>query len=195
MNQAQVKTSQAAQRQGSLGNTISPLSGWRSVVDKMARESFIAAMRNAATGVNVVTTDGAAGRYGITVSAFASVSAEPLTVLVCINRDSVARDAILANGRFCVNVLSAGQTDVAKSFAGCAQSDRQYDFSIASWRTTTTGSPALDGCAAWFDCSISTAIDVGTHTIFIGEVGEVDRASTDPLLYNNRSYRRLGHAL
>ena len=113
MNQAQVKTRQAAQQRGSLRNTISPLSGWRSVVDKIARESFIAAMRNAATGVNVVTTDGAAGRFGITVSAFASVSAEPLTVLVCINRDSPARDAILANGRFCVNVLSAGQTDVA----------------------------------------------------------------------------------
>ena len=51
MNQAHVKTIQAAQQRGSLRNTISPLSGWRSVVDKIARESFIAAMRNAAEAI------------------------------------------------------------------------------------------------------------------------------------------------
>ena len=67
---------------------------------------FTAAMGLAATGVSVVTTDGPAGRFGLTVSAVSSVSAEPPLVLCCINRKSPAMAAVEANGVFAVNLLS-----------------------------------------------------------------------------------------
>jgi len=82
------------------------------------RQDFINAMSGAVTGVNVITTDGRAGRFGITVSAMCSVSADPPMLLACINRRSPVCSAILSNQVYCVNVLSASQRDLADSFAG-----------------------------------------------------------------------------
>ena len=80
--------------------------------------NFIAAMGAAATGVSVVTTEGLAGRFGLTVSAISSVSAEPPMLLACVNRKSPAVAAMDRNGRFAVNVLGFNNKDVAEVFAG-----------------------------------------------------------------------------
>ena len=97
-------------------------------------DRFVAAMAGAATQVSVVTTDGAAGRFGVTVSAFSSVSAEPPLVLVCINRRSPAIAAITANNAFCVNLLGDDQSDIANCFAGRPGAIAPYDFTCANCR-------------------------------------------------------------
>ena len=79
---------------------------------------FISAMAAAATGVSVITTEGSAGRFGLTVSAVSSVSAEPPMLLACVNRKSPAAAAIVENGRFAVNVLGFHNQDVAEVFSG-----------------------------------------------------------------------------
>lgn len=153
-------------------------------------DDFVQVMRGAATGVNIVTTDGPAGRFGLTVSAFSSVSAQPPSVLVCINRRSPACKAIRKNRQFCVNVLSAEQRELANTFAGIP--DRKpYDFSQASWQRAATRSPLFDETVASFDCTLDTAIDTGTHTIFIGLVCATTGNDAKPLLYSNRSYCRV----
>jgi flavin reductase (DIM6/NTAB) family NADH-FMN oxidoreductase RutF len=169
---------------------VSLLSGWASVIDTLASDAFVNSMRGAATGVNIVTTDGPGGKFGLTVSAFASVSAEPPTVLVCVNRRSPARDAILENGCFGINVLSTTQLELANTFAGRPVSGEPYDFGQGSWNTCVSGSPILKDAAASLDCETATAIESGTHTIFIGHVHSTDHTNRDPLLYVNRSYRR-----
>ena len=156
---------------------------------------FVQAMRGAATGVNIVTTDGAAGRFGLTVSAFSSVSAEPPMVLVCINSRSPACKAIHRNRRFCVNVLSEAQRAVADSFAGHPATGRAYDFGVASWTVSQTGSPILDKSIASFDCAVATVIDAGSHSIFVGAVRDVTSNAASPLLYTDGSYRRAGNKL
>jgi len=153
-------------------------------------ERFVRAMRGAATGVNIVTTDGPSGRFGLTVSAFSSVSAEPPTVLVCINRRSPLREAIRDNRSFCVNVLAAAQQPLADRFAGRPADGKPYDFAAAKWRRACSGSPLLEASVASFDCSLASAVDAGSHTIFIGTVNAVGHRDTDPLLYANRSYSR-----
>ena len=75
-------------------------------------------MSGTVTGVSVVTTDGTSGRLGLTVSSMTSVSADPPTLLVCINRRSPLVEAIRANGVFAVNVVGAHQAAVADTFAG-----------------------------------------------------------------------------
>jgi flavin reductase (DIM6/NTAB) family NADH-FMN oxidoreductase RutF len=82
------------------------------------RDAFVAAMRRAATAVAVVATSGAAGRLAVTVSAIASVSADPPIVLACINQRSPVCAAIRANGVFTINLLTADQAHVADTFAG-----------------------------------------------------------------------------
>ncbi len=83
--------------------------------------NFIAAMGAAATGVTVITTEGMAGRFGLTVSAVSSVSAEPPMLLCCVNRKSPAVAAMEQNGRFAVNILGSNSRDVAEVFAGRPQ--------------------------------------------------------------------------
>jgi len=151
---------------------------------------FVAAMAKAATGVSVVTTDGEAGRFGITVSAVSSVSAEPPMVLVCINRKSPAVAAIAANRRFAVNMLAGHQSGVARTFARRPDEGAPYDFARHDWSAGASGLPCLAGAAAAFECLLDDAIDAGTHRIFIGRVVAAAAGTLDPLVYTARDFRR-----
>ena len=82
------------------------------------RTAFIHAMRGVAASVTVVTTNGKAGQRGATVSAFCSVSADPPTILVCLNKSSGIADAVAENGLFNVNILRNDQAMIARRFAG-----------------------------------------------------------------------------
>jgi flavin reductase len=160
----------------------------------VSRDAFVAAMSRAVTGVSLVTTDGPAGRYAVTVSAVASVSADPPMVLACVNQRSPLAAAIRANGVFCVNLLSAEQARLADIFAGRPDAGKPFDFASASWREAATGAPCLEGALASFDCASHDTHDAGTHTIFIGRVVQaLDTASGTPLLYAARRYGRPDH--
>jgi len=152
---------------------------------------FLTAMSGAVTQVSVVTTNGTAGRFGVTVSAFTSVSADPPLVLVCINRRSPVVKAIEENGCFCVNLLDDRQSTVADCFSGRSDPLTAYDFSCANWRLEATGSPCLDQANANFDCTIENAYDAGTHRIFIGEVQDAQTSGRAPLAFSRRSYQAL----
>ena len=154
------------------------------------RNAFVNAMGGAVTGVNVVTTYGPAGRFGLTVSAFSSVSADPPMVLICINRRSPADAAVSENSRFCVNVLSTKQRDIADTFAGYPADGAPYDFTAARWDEGYTGAPSLVDAIATFDCVVETTIDSGSHTVFIGRVFGVKEGVGRPLLYTDRAYGR-----
>jgi flavin reductase len=158
-----------------------------------ARLDFRSAMSQAVTGVNIVTTDGPGGRFGLTVSAVASVSAEPPMLLVCVNRKSVASNAIQANGSFAINVLAAGQQPVAETFSGSNAHGDAYTFNDEDWMTAVTKSPVLKGAVATFDCEIEAVMPAATHTIFVGRVQNTGSCSATPLLYTSRSYGRPRH--
>jgi flavin reductase len=150
---------------------------------------FVGAMRAAVTGVNVVTTDGVGGRLGRTVSALASVSAEPEMLLVCISRRSPLVDAIRVNGVFGVNVLGAHQAALAETFAGRAAP--RYDFGAGSWTAGATGVPLLTGGAAHFDCAVASTVEAGSHTVVIADVLAAEAGSAAPLAYSGGGYARI----
>ena len=85
---------------------------WESV--PVSIEAFKAANRRFATGVTIVTTRNGDAIHGFTVNAFASVTAEPPTVLVCVNRTARAHPIISESGGFCVNILALEQSDAAQ---------------------------------------------------------------------------------
>jgi flavin reductase (DIM6/NTAB) family NADH-FMN oxidoreductase RutF len=156
--------------------------------DSAKREDFVNAMSAAVTGVNVITTDGPAGRFGITVSAMSSVSADPPMVLACINRRSPACKAVRDNEVFCVNVLSTRQRHVANTFAGRPAQGEPYDFASVMWTQGIRGVPRLVEATSTFDCVLEQAYDAGSHTIFIGRVVAANEGSGRPLLYTDRAY-------
>ena len=158
------------------------------------RDAFLHAMSRCAATVSVVTTDGPAGRAGMTVSAMTSVSADgdAPTMLICVNRGARAADPILRNGCFAINVLEAEQQAVADSFAG--RTDAADRFADVAWSVAETGAPILDGLAG-FDCTVQSADLVGTHHVVIGAVRAVRVAeSGNPLIYGMRSYLRTERA-
>jgi flavin reductase (DIM6/NTAB) family NADH-FMN oxidoreductase RutF len=144
-------------------------------------------MARVASGVSVVTTDGPAGRAGLTVSAMCSLSADPPAVLVCINRASRAGRIIRINGVFCLNVLASHQVDIARRFAG--QPGGEHDkFLKLEWDRFGTGAPVLRNAVAVFDCNLTRGTDYGSHDILIGVVAETDERDGVPLLYVGRNY-------
>lgn len=161
-------------------------------VDPELRQRFIGGMAQAASTVNVVTTDGPAGRHGVTVSAMTSVSADHgPTLLVCINQSSRAAAALLENGVFCVNVLRDDQAYISDAFAGRFGQQMAEKFTCAEWTTQSTGAPRVVDPLVAFDCRITSSERVGTHYVVYGAVEDVFIAREGaPLIYANRSYGR-----
>ncbi|MGV6876751.1 flavin reductase family protein [Pseudochelatococcus sp. B33] len=162
------------------------------------RERFLGAMRLAGSGVSIVTArmGGALGseRCGATVSALCSLTVEPPSVLVCINRASHTAGAIRESGAFCANLLSDEQIDLAELFAGRAASG-EARFRHGRWGRMVTGSPALEGSLAAFDCELASMLPFGSHYIFVGQVQDVRLGEGRPLLYCDRSYGRIDKTL
>lgn len=159
--------------------------------DLELRSSFIDGMSRVATSVTLVTTDGPGGRFGLTVSAMTSVTADPPTLLICVNRRNPVEAAIRENSVFGVNALRADQRWVAETFSGRPRRGEPYDFGSSSWHTEQTGSPLLNGAVAWFDCVLIAAHHLGTHTVAIGRVVASGSEPGTPLIYGRRSFGEL----
>jgi len=151
------------------------------------RQAFLEGMSQAASSVTVVTTDGAAGKAGLTVSAMCSVTADDPALLICVNRSSGAGELIAQNRSFCVHLLRDDQSNISDIFAGRGDGDR---FEAASWTSLETGSPVLDDHLVAFDCKLVKEDVWGTHRIFIGEVVATSLSEGDALLHVNRHYAR-----
>ncbi|MFO7921488.1 flavin reductase [Rhodobacteraceae bacterium W635] len=161
--------------------------------DSQLRQDFIEGMSRAAASVSVVTTDGPAGRHGITVSAMTSVSAdgEAPTMLVCLNAAASVLPPLLENGCFCINVLGSDQQAVADIFAGRVDAPGGDRFAAGRFTPGPTGAPVLQGALVAFDCELVSAEKIDTHHVCIGAVRGVDVAPEGaPLLYGMRSYLR-----
>lgn len=131
---------------------------------------FRTAMRELAAGVTIVTAGSDIGRRGLTATAVCSVSADPPTLLVCINRDAEGHAAITASGAFCVNVIAAEHRGLAERFAGRDGARGAERFDRGEWNALVTGAPVLADALAAFDCRVIQATDWGTHTVFLGTV-------------------------
>lgn len=159
--------------------------------ERALRRRFLLGMSHAACTVNVVTTDGAAGRHGVTVSAMVSVSADTPqpTLLVCIHHLSPVADALLTNGVFCVNILREDQAHISDSFAGRTDARGDAKFQCARWTTQITGAPRVIDPLVAFDCRLTASERVGSHFVVFGSVQDIFVAGgAAPLIYANRAY-------
>lgn len=160
-------------------------------IGEALRGAFLQAMSRAATTVSVVTTDGPAGRAGVTVSAMSSVSADTPqpTLLVCVHEASPASSAIRENGVFCVNLLRDDQHAISDVFAGRIRTPDGDKFSCTRWTALETGAPVAEDRLVAFDCRLTAEHQVGTHHVFFGAVQAIDQAADGrPLLYADRAY-------
>ena len=157
---------------------------------EFTRADFRNTVGSFATGVTVITTRGHDHLYGMTANAFSSVSLDPPLVLVCVIKDTEGSANITANGIFAVNVLGEPQEPISRYFAGKERPRGMQAFKDVPHREAVTGSPVIDGAAAFLDCRLAATHDAGDHLIFVGEVVALGHdPDVRPLLFHGGRYR------
>ncbi|MER7519463.1 flavin reductase family protein [Streptomyces sp. NPDC126499] len=140
------------------------------------------------TGVTVVATMMDGRPYGTTVNSFTTVSTDPLSVLVCLNRNGRLNRRLRASGHFSVSLLSEQQEHTARWFADSRRGEAADEFGGEEWHTAPrTGSPVLASAVGYFDCRVSQLVDAGTHDVVIGEVLDLGHLNDRPPLLFWRS--------
>lgn len=152
---------------------------------------FADAMSALAGGVVLVTCWVGDRPWGTTVTAFASVSADPPTVLVSLGTETVSARAITPAGRFGVSILAADQVAVARH--GSVPGAAKFLDPLTETGHASNASPVVAGALAHLDCEVADVARVADHAVFFGLVRAArSSAGGAPLLYHRRDYRMLG---
>lgn len=155
---------------------------------------FKLGMRNLAGAVSIITSSHGGHRFGMTATAVCSVSADPPTLLACINRGTTTHQAVGDAGVYCVHVLRHEDREISRLFSGALGSDMRGEerFRAELWTRLATGSPVLVNALVAFDCRVANRLVHGTHTIFVGEVERLQIGGKGkPLLYSDGQYAKL----
>lgn len=153
-------------------------------------DEFRNAMRHLASGVSLVTTRGLDAKWqGMLATAVSSVTADPPTILVCMNRSATMHNALIESRNFCVNFLGQRHLELSRRFL--SSEGRESRFDAGGWTTLSTGAPVLESALSALDCLLESAVEVGSHSVLFGKVTEIRGASSsdeNPLLYYDRQY-------
>jgi flavin reductase len=156
------------------------------------KQSYREAMSRLGAAVNIITSTGEDGDCGFTASAVCSVTDDPPTLLVCMNRIAKLNTAFKENGILCVNVLAPEHQELSPVFASVGEIPMADRFALATWLRLATGAPALETAAASFDCAIDQITEVGTHSVFFCSVKAIRMgANAAGLIYHGRAYHRI----
>lgn len=158
------------------------------VLSTASREEYIAGMRKLCAGVTLITCDNGEQRAGMTATAVCSVSADPPTLLVCINKSTSMIETLDSANTFAVNVLRDSQANLANDFSTSLYGEER--FSTARWQTGESGAPILPQANVNFECRIIERLDMATHQVIFGRVLVVRKGAVDEgsLLYCDGAY-------
>jgi flavin reductase (DIM6/NTAB) family NADH-FMN oxidoreductase RutF len=155
----------------------------------VSSDDFRGAMRHLAGGVSVITAGRAEEITGMTVTSVSSLSVDPPTLIVSINRESSSWPLVKRHGCFGVNILNADQIDVAERFTGKGGLKGAERFAGAEWFTLMSGVPLLAGALAAVDCEVEDIVERHSHAIVIGRVLDLKLSSrTAALAYWQGQY-------
>ncbi|WP_212377480.1 flavin reductase [Acetobacter persici] len=138
----------------------------------VSQEGFRDAMSLLGAPVVLVTTAGAGGHEGLTVSAITSVSDTPPTILVCLNRSNRSHQAFLKNGIVGISILSPEHHNLALVFASSSIESTEK-FAQGDWTTDVTGAPLLNDALVTLDCEIEVIHSTGTHDVLFCAVRSI----------------------
>jgi flavin reductase (DIM6/NTAB) family NADH-FMN oxidoreductase RutF len=159
----------------------------------IGKDEFREAMRHLAGAACVITAGIGEDRTGLTATSPTSLSADPPTLLVCVNRDASSLPIIASYRHFAVNVLAADQRHIAENFSGRGGLRGPLRYRGAEWSTLQTSASVLDGALASLDCELDEMIERHSHVILIGRVVASQTGGPSPaLIYWRGDYDGLG---
>jgi flavin reductase (DIM6/NTAB) family NADH-FMN oxidoreductase RutF len=151
--------------------------------------TFKQGMHGLAGGVTVIATQDALGTdLALTATSVTSLSTDPPSILVCVNRSSPMAEALCAGVHFSANVLSEHQTDIAQAFGGQRIVRGVGRFAFGGWFRSAHDVPILAGSKVGFECVVAEFMEWATHRVVIGRVCDVHftHAAAKPLVYHGR---------
>ncbi|KAF0173250.1 MAG: nitrilotriacetate monooxygenase component B protein [Rhodobacteraceae bacterium] len=152
---------------------------------------FRTAMARFPGAVTIVTALSGTERRGITATAVCSVTADPPSLLVCLNRKTGTCAAVAESGRFAVNLLADAAHPIALRFAGVGGVTGEDKFAAGSWATDAAGLPLLAEAVTSFSCEVAETLQAGSHTIFIGQITGLVQNAGAALIYEQSRFHRL----
>lgn len=147
-------------------------------------------MRNVVSGVAIITTFYESQLWGMTVSAFTTVCAEPPTLMVCVNTRTVLAAALREGTGFGVNVLSQDQEFLSRACARPGATKFLGHYLDLVGGGSPPGGLLLPASVAAFDCVVTDSRTVGTHLVIMGAVLGIVTSDREPLLYGCGRYQR-----
>ena len=149
-----------------------------------------AGLRRLGKAVVAITAFHQDRRWTMTATAVSELSMDPPSLLICVNRSASMFEGLTAGqANFAVNILHAGQTDIANAGAGATKGEDR--FAVGSWKAHPCGTPWLERAQASFLCRYERHIEYGTHAVVIGRVIDVrTEGDADPLIYVDGAYAR-----
>ncbi|WP_455288657.1 flavin reductase family protein [Cupriavidus necator] len=151
------------------------------------RDDMLKAMRRMARSVAVISCRHGEQRYSMSVTAVDSLSADPPSLLICINRGASIYPPLDAGADFCINLLAADHRDIAVDCSGRLKGEQR--FTSGQWEDDLLGVPCLRDAQANLFCEQDGRFDYGTHAVFIGRLREVRLAGeVSPLVYVDGAY-------
>jgi flavin reductase (DIM6/NTAB) family NADH-FMN oxidoreductase RutF len=148
-------------------------------------------MSHFASGVTIMTTTAAGRMHGMTVSAFASQSLDPLLILVSVERSTTMYRLVMESGAFAINILGEQGESTARFFADNARLDGP-EFNEGAYHLGVSGAPILEEATAYLEATLDRTLEAGDHTIMVGRVVALQVVGdTAPLIYYRSGYRGL----
>ena len=108
-------------------------------------------------------------RNAMTTSWITQLSQEPVLIGIGVDNAAVTHRLISQGGSFSINLWDADDTKVFVKFSKPAT----YDNGTLNARPVQdgpTGAPIFDEAIAWMDCEVRHTLDLGSHTLFVGEL-------------------------
>lgn len=152
---------------------------------------FRAAMTRFPGAVTIITTRTPEERRGITATAVCSVTAEPPSLLVCVNKKTGTCAAIAETGRFNVNLLPDPSHDLAMRFAGVGGVTGEEKFALGEWTDDARGVPLLANARVAFSCEVTEKVEAGSHQVFIGRIVDIHHGDGAALVFEQSRFHRL----
>ena len=145
-------------------------------------------MSHFASGVTIMTTTAEGRMHGMTVSAFASQSLDPLLILVSVERSTTMHKLVMESRAFAINILGEQAEGTARFFADNARLSGP-EFEEGAYQLGVTGSPILEEATAYLEATLDRTLEAGDHTIMVGRVIALQVVrDTAPLIYYRSGY-------
>jgi flavin reductase (DIM6/NTAB) family NADH-FMN oxidoreductase RutF len=143
------------------------------LVPETSPDHFRAAMRHLVGAVSVITVGRGSDITGMTVTSVSSLSIDPPTLIVAINRASSTWPVLKRYGVFGLSVLTSDQIEIAERFSGKHGLKGRERFAGGEWIARGPSAPLLVGAAAAIDCEVEDVIERHSHAIVVGRVRDL----------------------